>query len=159
MQRVTYRLLFPPSALPFGCKHVSKLKNILKLLYGQNISLKIQIDFYLKIIKRIFFRYKSGYTHISKETQKKLCSDLNNFTDLYVFHIENVKPHRRGFSRYGLEIPLTSRSWINNLTFIKETSTGSESFLRASVAKSDRVVTESVYSFFILSSSSARAYC
>lgn len=91
-------------------------------------------------------------TVMPRRHRNSSCNDLSSFTDLSLHN-------RIGFSLYVPENQLTSKSWINNLTFIKETSKGSESFLWASVAKSDKIVTQSLYSFFILSNSSARAYC
>lgn len=53
---------------------------------------------------------------------------------------------------------LTSNSCTNTLTSRKDTSTGAESFLLLPSIKAVKWATPSKYSFFILSSSSARAY-
>lgn len=54
---------------------------------------------------------------------------------------------------------LASISWTNNFTFRKDTSKCAWIFLFASSMKADKAATPSRYSFFILSNSSARAYC
>lgn len=81
--------------------------------------------------------------------RKQFPGDLDSLSSFYFYSVCFISL---------IQIALTSKSWINNLTLIKETSKGSESFLWASVAKPKRVVVTSIYSFFILSISSALAY-